>query len=147
MYMTREHALGQLCPYSIARKSMNCVADRCMGWREVTLYVAYKVCEKADGEPHKMFVWQLSNSEGAHVVDCGYCGPCGVPHMQAGIMAPLGYDEQSLIGLECSGKRTHLRTVNKLEKQLMKERGLIVERDLTPRSYQGQYNFRKRGSK
>jgi len=145
--MTREYALMQLCPFSIARKPMRCVAAQCMGWRDVTLYVAYRVGEKADGEQHTMFMWQLSNSDGAHVVDCGYCGPCGLPHMQSGINAPLGYDEQSLIGLELTGKRKKFRSVNKLEKDLMRERGIILERDLTPRSYQGQYDWRKRKGK
>lgn len=142
--MTREFALGQLCPFSIVRRPEKCRADLCMGWRAVTLYVAYKETEHLRDGRHVEYVWQLNNSSGAHVVDCGYCGACGAPYMQAGVMAPLGYDEQSLIGLTLTGGR---RTANRLEKELMKARGVVKERDLSPRSHQNQYAWAGRKGK
>lgn len=148
MYMTREHALGQLCPFSIARKQSRCVADLCMGWRDVTLYVVYRTGERENGEEHLQFQWGLTPAQGAHVVDCGYCGACGPPNMQSGSMAPIGYDEQSLVGLTLTGgRRVDHRTTNALERRLMKERGLYKDVDLTPRSYQGKYAWPGRKGK
>ena len=145
MYVTNEFARSMLCGQS-GHKRLKCVAEACMGWRGLTLYASFvRTPDAKKGTTRTNYQWTLTQAEGAHAVDCGYCGYAGAPTISVEMVAPLGYDPTSLVGLTGSGHAgTPARSVNKFEKELLKKRGLLPTDDDGHRSPTGRYYHMKK---
>lgn len=149
MYVTCEFARTMLCGQS-GPKRLVCVAEACMGWRGLTLYASFVVTpDLRKNTTRNNYQWTLTQAEGAHAVDCGYCGYAGAPMMSVDLVAPLGYDPTSLVGLTNVGhKKTPARSVNRFEKELLKKRNLLPAVDDGHRMPQGKYyHLKKKGKK
>jgi len=148
MYVTCEHARTMLCGQS-GPKRLKCVADGCMGWRPTTLYASFvRSVDEKRGTTRTNYQWTLIQTDGAHAVDCGFCGYAGTPMMTMEIVAPLGYDQTSLVGLTNTGhKKTPARSVNRFERDLLKKRNLLPEKDDGHRSPTGKYYRMKKREK
>lgn len=140
MYVTREFALTMLCPAS-GKRRLNCVADSCMAWRRIILYRSFA---REGREFHT--AWTLTPQDEAVSVECGWCGMAG-PCSMTTDLAPLGYDDTSVVGLTRVGEGKTVRSFSKKDKEILRARGEIPETHTGTRSPSGYYRFSSTGRK
>ena len=124
-FVTREHAMGMYCPWqpTYHGKMHRCIAEQCMAWRDVILYASY-VSETLANNYYK---WSTTPAQNAQAVECGYCGNAGAPYLVGEITAPLGVSPESLIGYDQRGHKKTVRSATRMERDLMKRRGIAPE--------------------
>lgn len=148
MFVTNEWAIAEMnCPFVHGGKvRRKCVGDRCMAWREQTVYAS---AEK-DHRNWLCVKWTLEFREGATPVDCGFCGAAAAPPTISRNLRPLGCDENNL-GLATSAQgRTRKRCLTGAEIRLAEKRGqraaLRQETPELPRR-SSKYYFPQKGRK
>lgn len=124
-FVTVEHAREMLCPFQPLQRGKRgcCVAQQCMAWRSVIVYASYIFETK--GNPY--YSWSTTPAENAQPIECGFCGNAGTPYFVGEITAPIGIDPSNLIGYDLTGHEKTVRSATRMERGLMKKRGILPE--------------------